>query len=297
MKKKILSKIFSYILALFLAVTMFAGVVCDIIYKNVCNPEVILSTAASSGYTTQLYEEIAYKWENLLSVTGISDVEPFIQVLTLEKVENAAYSYLCNSYTGTAEVETQNLSTDLKSRVLEYAENNNIYETSQEELNTNADNLVSACMTEFKNSIRIPLLPKMLSATGKLAPVLKVGPIVCAAFFALLSVFLFFLQRNRTDVLYYSITSTITNAVLLLGISWAAIHYRAAERLPVDISALRTLAVTYLNHLFDRLRTYGYGLLILAAALLLLYIAVILVKLLRKKTIVCDEGLSVNNVE
>ena len=100
MSKRVLSIVFSYILALFFAVTMLAGVLCDFAYKTVCDPELLVSHAISSGYATELYDEILYKWENLLSITGIDDTEPFTQVLTLERVEDAAYSYLRNAYTG-----------------------------------------------------------------------------------------------------------------------------------------------------------------------------------------------------
>ena len=295
MNKKNLSTVFSYILALFLAITIFAGCMCDFAYKTVCDPEMLVTVADSCGYTSGLHEEIVYKWENLVSVTGIPDTDPFVQIVTQERVEESALSYLRNAYTGTAEIETQAIADELRNMVHEYAYGNNTYETPEAELDRNIENLVSACVNEYTNSIRVPMLPKLLSALSKLAPVLKNGPIICVAFSSLLIVFLFFLQNKRADVLFYFAVSTLANAVLLLGTSWLAMRYRVAERLPIAISALRTLAVSYVNCLFEKLLTYGQAFLLAAAAALVLHIvALILVKVFKKKPAVCSDELCGN---
>lgn len=289
MSKRVLSIVFSYILALFFAVTMLAGVLCDFAYKTVCDPELLVSHAISSGYATELYDEILYKWENLLSITGIDDTEPFTQVLTLERVEDAAYSYLRNAYTGISEIDTKLMSGELEAKVREYANNNNIHETPQEELDKNVVNLVSACEKEFVNSIKIPVLPKLLSALSKLSPVLKTCPIICMAFSVLLLVFVFFLQKKRTDVLFYCAIGSLTNTVLILGATWATGKYQLVERIPIDLSALRTLAVSYLNCLFDKLQIYGQAFLYASAALVVLYVAVSFIVYFFKKKSACKE--------
>lgn len=280
MKKKVLSAVFSSILSLFLAIVLLVGTLSAFAYETVCDQQLLLSTGKESGYTDQLYDEIKYKWENLLSITGVMDTDPIMQVLTPETVNEAALSYLRDAYTGTANIESQSLRDDLEAEVREYAYSNNIHATPQAELDQNISDLVSACMKEYTNAIKIPLLPRLLGAVSKIGPYLKMIPIVCAICAAAFLLFLFFLQSRRADTLYYACISTGTNALLILGGIWMAGHYRVVDRLPVEISALRTLVVSYLNDLFEHLQPFGDAFLLAALLLLLLYALVLVVTVL-----------------
>lgn len=280
MKKKVLSVIFSGILSLFLAIVLLVGALCAFAYGTVCDQQLLTSTANASGYTDQLYEEIKYKWENLLSITGVMDPDPIMQVLTPQTVQEAVLSYLRDAYTGTANIDTQTLRDELEAKIRDYAYSNNIHATPQAELDQNISDLVSACMKEFTSAIKIPLLPRLLGAVSRIAPYLKMAPIICAVCAAALLLFVFFLQPKRRDTLYYASISTATNAVLILGGIWMAGHYRVVDRLPVEISALRTLIVSYLNGLLENLQLYGEVFLQVTILLLLLYALALVVSAL-----------------
>lgn len=282
--KKALSVIFSCILSLFLAIVVLGGCLCAFARETVCDPQLLIGCGSASGYTDELYEEIKYEWENLLSVTGITDMEPILQVLTPEVVKEAAIGYLTDAYTGAAEIDTQALHDALEEKVRNYANSNNIHATPQAELDKNIADLVNACISEFTNSVRIPLLPRLLGKVQGLVSYLDLGINAYAIGAALLLLFLFFLQTKRADTLYYAAISTATDAVVILGAVWAAGYFALSDRLPIDVSALRTLLVSYVNALLDSLQSYGSLLLLATAALLGLYILiVIMLALLRKR--------------
>lgn len=272
MKKKILPVVFSGILSLFLAIVLLVGALSAFFYRTVGDQQLLVSTGQSSGYTDELYEEIKYKWENLLSITGVMDTDPIMEVLTPEVVQEAARSYLRDAYTGTAAIDTQTLHDELEAKVRDYAYSNNIHATPQAELDQNINDLVSACLKEYTNSIKIPLLPRLLGAVSKVNPYLKIVPMICAVCAAALLLFIFFLQSNRANALYYALIAAATNAVLILGANGLAGHYRILDRLPVEVSALRTLVVSYLSAILERLQSYGEAFLVIGVLLLLLYV-------------------------
>lgn len=289
--KRILSVTFSGVLSLFLAVVLLAGALSIFFYRTVGNQQLLVSAGQSSGYTDELYEEIKYKWENLLAITGVMDTDPVMEVLTPEVVQEAALSYLRDAYTGTTSVDTQFLYDELETKVRDYAYSNNIHATPQVELDQNINDLVSACMKEYTNSIKIPLLPKLLGAVSKVNSYLKIVPIICAVCTAGLLLFIFFLQSNRANVLYYALIAVATNAVLILGANRLAGHYRLLDRLPVEVSALRTLVVSYLSTLLGRLQSYGEVFLVTGVLLLLLYVLTLVLTVLadrRKKRKIQD---------
>jgi len=283
MKKKVLSAVFSSILSLFIAILLLAGAVGDYAYRTVCDPQLLISAGESSGCTEELYDEIKYKWENLLSITGITDMDPIMQVLTQEIVHDAAVSYLEDAYTGAAAIDTESLHQELEDKIRDYAYSHNIHATPQAELDQNINDLVSACLKEYTNSIKIPLLPRLLGAVSKVAPYIKIVPIICGVCAVLLLLFVFFLQSKRRDTLYYVCISAATNAVLLLGGIWLAGYYRVIDRLPVEVSALRTLVVSYMNALIEQLGVYADAFLLAAVLLLLLYaLSLVVAALLRR---------------
>lgn len=281
--KKALSVIFSCILSLFMAILVLGGCLCAFAKETVCDPQLLIDCGNTSSYTDELYDEIKYEWENLLSVTGITDMEPILQILTPEVVKEAAIGYLTDAYTGTAEIDTQSLHDTLEEKVRNYANSNNIHATPQAELDKNINDLVNACISEFTNSVRIPLLPRLLGKTQSLVSYLDLGIKACAVGAALLLLFLFFLQTKRTDTLYYAAIATATDAVVMLGAVWAAGHYGLTDRLPIDVSALRTLLVSYVNALLENLQRYGNLLLLATAALLALYILIVVVIMVLRK--------------
>ncbi len=268
MKKRIIATVFSTILSLFLAIVLLATCLCYFARQTVCDPQLLTDIANDSGYTAELYEQIKYKWENLVSITGVTDPDSIMQVLTQEQVQKDALAYLQDAYTGTATIDTEELSQALRAKVSDYAYSNNIHATPKAELEQNIDDLVAACIQDYKTSIRIPLLPRLLGTVSQIPAYLKtaiqIGWVSC---FVLL-VFIFFLQKKRTYTLYFAAISTATNALLLLGGCWLIRENQLIERLPIDISALRTLLCAYLSKLVSQLERFGY--LFLQATLVLL---------------------------
>lgn len=287
MKKKIIATVFSTILSLFLAIVLLATCLCYFARQTVCDPQLLTDIANDSGYTAELYEQIKYKWENLVSITGVTDPDSIMQVLTQEQVQEDALAYLQDAYTGTATIDTEELSQALRAKVSDYAYSNNIHATPKAELEQNIDDLVAACIQDYKTSIRIPLLPRLLGTVSQIPAYLKtaiqIGWVSC---FVLL-VFIFFLQKKRTYTLYFAAISTATNALLLLGGCWLIRENQLIERLPIDISALRALLCAYLSKLVSQLESFGYlflqATLVLLAVHLLNVSACALVRYLRAK--------------
>ena len=283
MKKNILSAVFSCILALFVAICVIAGALSFRIKDIVCKPGALLTSAEESGFYTELYEEILYKVENLLSITGIEDTAPFTELLTPELVAEQAKYYLENSYTGSAELDTQELKTALEEKVRAYAYSHNIYAAPEAELEQNIRELVDACMADYTQAIKLPMLPKLLSAAANAYDYLYLAaPVLgCVALFFL--VFLFFLQRKREDTLYYAALSAATGAVLLLGLTGLAKRYDVVNRLPFEASAMKTLVVDFAQRLLGAVTDLGLIFLVATGVLVLSYGSVHLVRFLRKR--------------
>ena len=271
MKKRILTTVFSCILSLFLAIVLLAGSLCVYARRTVCEPEILLQISQECGYSQELHDEIKYKWENLLSITGVMEPESIIGVLTPESVRENTLKYLHSAYGGTVELDTTDLKSQLDAKIRDYAYSNNIHATPKEELEQNITDLVNACIQDYRGAIAIPLLPRLLGAVSGITGYLEIGLYAAVASSLVLLVFLFFLQRKRWDTFYYAAISTATNAVLLLGLTGLADHYDLIARLPFEASALKTLINAYLQHLLDRLNTMGLTFLWVAVALALVF--------------------------
>lgn len=284
MKKTILSTVFSSILALFLALILLVGSLCVYANSTVCDPQLLANTARSSGYCTELYEEIKYDWEDLLAITGVSEPDPILAVLTQEQVEADAIAYITASYTGSAKLDTSALKSALDEKVRAYVipitPNGNI----DDELEQNINDLVSACIKDYESSIKIPALPKILGAVNKVGKFLTPGLWAVAVAGIVLLVFLFFLQKKWQDTLYFAAISTATNAVMLLSATGLAGYYKLTQRLPIDASALKTLLVSYLQKLLDTLQNYGTFFALITALLIMIYLLITLIRMRTAKT-------------
>lgn len=286
--KTFLRIFFSCILSLFIVILCFAGALCHYAQSTVFNRSMLLQIAAESSYTQQLYDEIAYNWENLLSITGVETPEDMMAILTPEVVAQHALDYIENSYTGSAEPDLQQLRSDLDAKVREYAYSHNIYATPEAELDQNISDLVDACISEIQTAITIPLLPKLLGTVNsyeqlpsKVFPALAVG---CG----ILALFLFFLQKKKQDTLYYITISMLTGGVIFIGIPKLVAHYNIIARLPIAESALKTLVSHYLQALVDTTSSYSMYFLYAATAIfglyLLINLTILIVKYCRKKS-------------
>lgn len=271
MGKNILRTVFSIILALFLAIGALAGSLCAYAEANLCDSTLLLDTAAAGSYAQELYEEIAYDWGNLIAIAGVPEPETMMTDLTVERVKADALAYLQDAYTGSAAVDVEALRQALEEKVRQYAYSNTIHETQEEELERHIDELVTACMKEYTGSVKIPMLPKALGAISKLGKYVSIGKFAAFGFCAVVLALLFFLQRQKKETLYYAGLSAATNALLLAGSVGLAEHYELLKRLPVQVSALKTLIDGYLQPLLDRLGAVGQIFIFIAAGLLLAY--------------------------
>ena len=282
MTKTFLRVFFSYILSLFIVILSLGAGLCHYAQTTVCNQDMLLQVAEESGYTRQLHEEIAYNWENLLSITGVETPEDIMAVLTAEVVARDALGYIADSYTGAATLDTQQLRSELDAKVREYAYSHNIYATPQAELEQNINDLVDACISDYQTAITISLLPKLLGAVSRYGQVLPKCIPVLAAGCGIMALFLFFLQKKRQDVLYYTAISGITGGIILVGIPALVAHYNIIRRLPIADSPLKTLLCSYLQAVVDAMNGYGMYFLYAAAAIFGLYILVNLIILVVK---------------
>ena len=269
MKKNILTTVFSCILSFFLAIVLLAGSLCVYARKTVCEPDVLLQISQECGYSQELYDEIKYKWENLLSITGVTEPESIMEVLSPELVREDTLTYLRSAYQEKSDPNTAELKSQLESKIRDYAYSNNIHATPEKELEQNITDLVNACIQDYQGAIAIPLLPKLLGAVSGITAYLKVGLYATAAAALVLLVFIFFLQRMRRETLYYAAIATATNGVLLLGLNGLADHYELIARLPFEASALKSLISAYLQHLLDKLQLMGLAFLCVAVVLML----------------------------
>lgn len=274
MMKTFLRAFFSCLLALFLAILVLGVGLCHLGQMVVCNPATLQKLAVDTGYTKQLYDEIVYDWENYLAITGVETPETIMAVLTQEQVNQDALKYITDAYTGTATINTETLRSNLDSKVREYAHSHNIYETPEEELEQNIQDLVDACIDDYTSAITIPMLVKILSTIHRYGTLLLPCLIALSVGSIVLLVFIFFLQKQKQDVLYYGALATATGTIILLGIPKLAAHYNILNRLPVTESAMKTLVRSYLKTVLDAVGRYGNLFLVATVALLALYIVI-----------------------
>lgn len=282
MTKTFLRVFFSCLLALFLAILILGAGLCHLGQRVVCNPATLQKLAVDTGYTKQLYDEIVYDWENYLAITGVETPETIMAVLTQEQVDQDVLQYIKDAYTGTAAVNTETLRGDLESKVREYANSHNIYETPEEELEQNIQDLVDACIDDYTSAINIPMLVKILSTIHRYGTMLLPCLIALSIGSIILLVFIFFLQKQKQDVLYYGAIATATGSIVLLGIPKLAAYYNVLNRLPVTASAMKTLVKSYLQTLLAAIGSYGKVFLITTIALLALYIVITVIVALTK---------------
>lgn len=277
MKKQILSTVFSIVLALFLALALLAGSLCVFAKTVVCKPDSLREAATSSKYTQELYEQIQYSWENYLAISGVSEPEPIMAILTPEKVREDALRYLENCYNGETVLNTDSLRTDLEAKVRKYVDAQLGYGVPDDELENNIRELLDACINTYRQALSIPMLPKILKTVSSLEKYAAPGGFAAFGFGFLLIVFLFFLQRKRQNTLYYASIATLTNALLLMGAVCLTRHYELIARLPIEESALRTLLISFLQIILDSLWKIGLIFLVSTLALLFLYLLCILI--------------------
>lgn len=287
MTKRFLRIFFSCILSMFIAILSLAGGLCHYTQAIVCNQDILLQAAKNSGYTQQLYEDIAYNWENLLSITGVETPEDIMAVLTPEIVAQHTLDYLKDSYSGSAATDMQQLRSDLDSKIREYAYSHNIYATPEAELEQNINDLVDACISELQAAIAIPLLPTLLGAISNYGQLLPKFIPALAGGCVFLALFIFFLQKKKQDVLYYITLSGMTGGIILTGIPKLVAYNNIIGRLPVGDSPLKTLITNYLQTVVDAMSIYGKYFFFATGAVfglyLLIHLIILIVKYYRKK--------------
>ena len=268
MRKQILSTVFSILLSFILAISLLIGSLCFYANETVCKSESLTDIAVSKGYTQELYDQIVYAWENYMAITGVSEPDPIMTVLTPEKVQADVLEYINAS----EEIDTTTLRKQLEQKVREYVSNTIGEDDLNAELEANINELVSACMQTYSQSITIPMLPKILSAASNIQRFLFPAGLFAFGFGLIISAFIFFLQRKRKNTLYYASIATATNAILFLAITCMAEYFSLIARLPIEESALRTLLTSYLQFLLDKLQIVGFAFLAATAMLLLVYL-------------------------
>lgn len=274
MKKKILRILFSCILSLFISILALALGLSHFAKDYVCNKAHIQSICETSNFTKELYEEIRYDWENLVSITGITEQNSILSVLTPQMVKNDATAFIISSYTGNATLNTETLRANLETKVREYASSHNINATPDAELEKNITDLVDACIEDYRMSVSIPTLPKILGNVSSLSSYLDTLILFAAVGIMLLLLFLLFIQRKKQDVFYYISVSGVTNAILLIGAMHLAGYYEIISRLPFADSALKTLISDYLQSLVNVLEHYGYCYLFVAFVCMAVYLII-----------------------
>ena len=255
--KQFLRVLFSCILCLFLAIFTFADKISDYAIHTILNPGFLVESAEKSGYAQQVYDEIVYEWENLLSITGVETPEDIMVILTPELVEKDALGYISDSTKGSATLDTKELRNALNGKVRTYAYSHNIYATPTEELEQNISDLVDACMDEYESAITVPMLPRILGQIYGYTSLIPDIILISAVGYVLILLFLFFLQTKRENILYYMSISTATSAVIFVAIPYLAAHYDIVNRIPFAESSLRTLIATYLQDLLDAMAQQG----------------------------------------
>ena len=263
-------KLFSVVIALFLAVSLFAAGICIYGTHTVCRQELLLEQLESTGYTRELYGEIVARWQNLLTLAGVAEPETILCVLTPETVAEDAAAYFRNACNGAATPDNQDLRTALEQALRSYAEAHNIQARPQTELEEHNRTLVNACMADYRLIMQNPLLPKAVNAVLARRDLLKTGGYIAGAASALFLAALFFLQEKRRNTLYYAAISAASCAVSVFGV-WGYFHHKNILQ-TVAQSPIKTLAAGYLTRLLQSLRLLGDIYLAAAAALLLGYL-------------------------
>ncbi len=271
MKQTVLPVALSGLLALFLSVVTVAGALFYIAGESLCEPTYLMQTAQDSGYTQELYGQIAYKWENLLAITGIQDQEPVMAVLTPEEVAQDALLFLETAYEGSAELDLQQLSVDLETKVREYVDKNYPSAQQQAELEKNILDLVNACISDYRSAVSIPGAGTVLRTLNKIRQYVKPGMYITAGAALVFLVLLFFLQRKRRETLYYTAIALTADSLILLGVPALIYGNRVIERLPLGASAMKTLIDAFLIGILDRMHSAGLLFLLTALLLLLVY--------------------------
>ena len=272
MKKQILSTVFSVLLSLILAITLLLGCMCVYARETICKPEKLTEIAILKGYTQELYDEIVYSWENYLAITGVSEPDTVMKVLTPERIQTDALSYIRDSYTGKAAIDTTDLQEQLNKSIREYVASTIGDEDLDATLEANINELVSACMQTYNQAITIPLLPKLLGAVGRIEFFLLPASLLAFGFSLVIMVFIFYLQKKRRCTLCYTAIATATNTLLFVGVPYLAERNSLIARLPFDESALRTFVTSYLQFLLNKLMTAGLVFLTATVVLALLYL-------------------------
>ena len=280
--KSRLTVILSFVVSLFLTLTLLATALCAFGSAFLEKSEGLEEAALKSDYSNTLYEEIKYDFENLLSITGVMETESIMTVLTPEMVERDALSYLAYSYGDGANLDTLSLEADLYTKIRTYIESVLPEgEEWSEELENNLNDLVSACVRRYCQGIQIPMLPKIGKTLVKLGSYLKWGAIAAALASLGCMAYLFLLHKPRRKALYYHALSTTTNSVLFLGAVYLAKQNHITERLPIKESALQDLLSTYLQSLLGVLEQIGW--VFLGATVLLLLAESVLYFISQKK--------------
>lgn len=268
MRKAILSRCISFALALLLAASLLLAGLCVYAEKTVADPENVLKALQAGDYIPTLRQEILDKWDNLLSVCGVSDTAPMLAVLTQEQLLQDAQAYFRGAYQGQQDIPTEPLAQALEAEVWRYVASLEEADPEDPELKANIQELLESCMEEYRISIRVPLLHSVLGKVTRYRKWLWPALLASGVFSLLLLVFLFFLQRKRRETLYFLTVAAATDGVLITGLYLLAKAVRLTERLPLAKSALQGLAVLCVQDMLHKL--LRLGIVYLAAALLLL---------------------------
>lgn len=283
MKKNFIRALFSLILSLFITILVLAVGLSHFAMHHICDEEYMQKISSASNFTNELYEEIRYDWENLISITGITEQDSILSVLTPQIVKEDTIGYITSSYTGKATLNTDSLRANLDSKIRDYANSHNINAIPDAELEKNITDLVDACIKDYRTSVCIPMLPKILSSVTSLAGYLDIIMLGATIGIALLLLFLFAIQRKKQDIFYYTALSGLTNSALLIGGMYLIGYHEIISRIPFEDSALKTLISDYLQSLVTALQQYGYYYLIAAIICLTIYLMIqAVIRIVRK---------------
>lgn len=272
----------SFVVSLFLALTLLAVALCAFGSSVLAKSTRLEEAAVVSDYSQTLYEEIQYDFENLLSITGVMETESIMTALTPEMVDRDALSYLADCFGDGATLDTSSLKADLDAGIRTYIESVLPEgEEWNEELEKNLNDLVSACVRRYRQGIQIPMLPKIGKTLVKLGSYLKWGATLAALASLGCAAYLFLLYKPRRKALYYYAVSTATNSVLFLGAAYLAKWNHITQRLPIEESALQDLLSRYLQSILSVLEQIGW--VFLGATVLFILAEAVLSFLSKKK--------------
>ncbi len=250
MKNANLPLIFSYILSFFLSITLCAIIFCTLFLCTVAQPKNFDNAISKSNFIKPLKNEISEKWENLAAISGMEDRDELLSLLTEKRIEKDCREYFKSAYNGES-VDTASLKQELYTVVNEYAKDHNPHLIPDAEVSENVNDLVNACMTEYDTSVKIKLLPSLLSRVKKFTPIVIGALIGCSVVSLGLILFIFGLQRGLKSTAKYVFYGVTANTVLFTVLS-LLIHFNDfIHRIPIDASALYNLAVAYLSDIFS----------------------------------------------